>query len=136
MLLLLRPSHSAIIDEILGLRLEELHLLLGKSTIEGIPLLVLGNKPDLPDHASTHEIIEALNLNSITHREVSCYGISAKEETNLDGALPAHIVRSQKRGIKTNDIQSTSGYLRTEMRYGNEYIYESRPHMTIFGDRG
>ena len=75
---------------------EELHLLLGKSTIEGIPLLVLGNKSDLPDHASTDEIIEAMDLNSIAHREVSCYGISAKEETNLDAVLRWLIARAQK----------------------------------------
>ena len=75
---------------------EELHVLLEKPTMEGIPLLVLGNKSDLPDHASTDEIIEALNLNSITHREVSCYGISAKEETNLDAVLHWLIGRASK----------------------------------------
>jgi signal recognition particle receptor subunit beta len=75
---------------------EELHFLLEKPSMEGIPLLVLGNKSDLPNHAATDEIIEALNLNSITHREVSCYGISAKEETNLDAVLRWLIARGQK----------------------------------------
>ena len=81
---------------VLDVARDELHLLLGKATMEGIPLLVLGNKSDLPNHATTDEIIEALNLNSISHREVSCYGISAKEETNLDAVLHWLIARAQK----------------------------------------
>jgi ADP-ribosylation factor-like protein 8 len=75
---------------------EELHILLEKPAMEGIPLLVLGNKSDLPNHASVDELIDALNLKAVTHREVSCYGISAKEETNLDAVLQWLIARSQK----------------------------------------
>jgi ADP-ribosylation factor-like protein 8 len=74
----------------------ELHLLLEKPVLEGIPLLVLGNKSDLPNKLSTDEIIEALDLKSISHREVSCYGISAKEETNLDAVLQWLVARSSK----------------------------------------
>lgn len=66
---------------------EELHALLEKPVLDGIPLLVLGNKSDLPNKMSVDEIIEALNMKAISHREVSCYGISAKEETNLDAVL-------------------------------------------------
>ena len=66
---------------------EELHALLEKPVLDGIPLLVLGNKSDLPDKMSVDELIEALNMKAISHREVSCYGISAKEETNLDAVL-------------------------------------------------
>lgn len=66
---------------------EELHALLGKPVLDGIPLLVLGNKSDLPDKLSVDELIDALNMKAISHREVSCYGISAKEETNLDAVL-------------------------------------------------
>lgn len=66
---------------------EELHALLEKPVLDGIPLLVLGNKSDLPDKLSVDEIIEELDMKSISHREVSCYGISAKEETNLDAVL-------------------------------------------------
>ena len=73
---------------------EELHLLLRKPTLEGIPLLVLGNKSDLPDHLSVDELIEALDLNAVSHREVSCYGISAKEETNLNAVLEWLIART------------------------------------------
>lgn len=66
---------------------EELHSLMSSQTLEGIPLLVLGNKSDLPNKLTTDELIDAMDLKSIDHREVSCYGISAKEETNLDAVL-------------------------------------------------
>jgi ADP-ribosylation factor-like protein 8 len=82
--------------EALPVAKEELHILLEKPAMEGIPLLVLGNKSDLPNHASVDELIDALNLKAVTHREVSCYGISAKEETNLDAVLQWLIARSQK----------------------------------------
>ena len=74
---------------------EELHVLLDKPAMEGIPLLVLGNKSDLPNHKSVDELIEALDLKSIKRREVSCYGISAKEETNLDAVLQWLIAKSK-----------------------------------------
>lgn len=66
---------------------EELHALLEKPILAGIPLLVLGNKSDLPDKLSVDELIDVMNMKAISHREVSCYGISAKEETNLDAVL-------------------------------------------------
>lgn len=66
---------------------EELHSLMKQPSLEGIPLLVLGNKSDLPDKLSVDELIDALELKKIGHREVSCYGISAKEETNLDAVI-------------------------------------------------
>lgn len=75
---------------------EELHILLEKPAMEGIPLLVLGNKSDLPEHLSVDDLIDALNLKAVTHREVSCYGISAKEETNLDAVLQWLIARANK----------------------------------------
>ena len=66
---------------------EDIHALLEKPVLDGIPLLVLGNKFDLPNKMSVDELIEALNMKAISHREVSCYGISAKEKTNLDAVL-------------------------------------------------
>ena len=93
-------ARSFIVDsadkEVLPVAREELQVLLDKPTLEGIPLLVLGNKSDLPDHSSVDELIEALNLKSVSHREVSCYGISAKEETNLDAVLQWLIARQGK----------------------------------------
>lgn len=93
-------SHrSFIVDsadkEALPVAKEELHILLDKPAMEGIPLLVLGNKSDLSGHAGVDELIEALNLKAVTHREVSCYGISAKEETNLDAVLQWLIARAK-----------------------------------------
>ncbi|GAD93655.1 ADP-ribosylation factor-like protein 8B [Paecilomyces variotii No. 5] len=48
---------------------EELHELLSKPSLDGIPLLVLGNKSDLPNKLSVDELIDAMDLKSITHRE-------------------------------------------------------------------
>jgi ADP-ribosylation factor-like protein 8 len=73
---------------------EELHLLLEKPSLEGIPLLVLGNKSDLIDHMSVDDLIEELDLKTVSRREVSCYGISAKEETNLEAVLNWLIARA------------------------------------------
>ena len=74
---------------------EELHALLEKPALEGIPLLVLGNKSDLPGHKNVDELIEELDLRTVKRREVSCYGISAKEETNLDAVLQWLVHRSK-----------------------------------------
>ncbi|KAI9863742.1 MAG: hypothetical protein M1824_006339 [Vezdaea acicularis] len=76
---------------------EELHALLEKDALDGIPLLVLGNKTDLPEKLSVDELIEAMDLKSITLREVSCYGISAKEETNLDAVLKWLVARASSK---------------------------------------
>ncbi|KAA8573378.1 hypothetical protein EYC84_003857 [Monilinia fructicola] len=75
---------------------DELHLLLEKPVLQGIPLLVLGNKSDLENKLSVDELIERLDLKSVGNREVSCYGISAKEETNLDAVLQWLVARANK----------------------------------------
>jgi ADP-ribosylation factor-like protein 8 len=66
---------------------EELHYLLSKPSLDGIPLLVLGNKCDKEGHLTVDELIEQLKLAEVNNRKVSCYCISAKEETNLDAVL-------------------------------------------------
>ncbi|CUS07835.1 unnamed protein product [Tuber aestivum] len=75
---------------------DELHSLLQKPMLNGIPLLVLGNKSDLPDKIGVDELIDVMELKEITNREVSCYAISAKEETNLDAVLQWLIGRAKK----------------------------------------
>lgn len=75
---------------------EELHSLLNRPSLEGIPLLVLGNKSDLREKLSVDELIEALDLKTVIHREISCYGVSAKEETNLEAVLQWLVARSGK----------------------------------------
>jgi ADP-ribosylation factor-like protein 8 len=82
--------------EALPIAKDELHLLLEKPVLDGIPLLVLGNKSDLEEKLTVDELIDALDLKSVSHREVSCYGISAKEETNLDAVLQWLVARASK----------------------------------------
>ena len=64
--------------------------------MDGIPLLVLGNKNDLPENIGVDDLIASMQLQLITNREVSCYSISAKEETNLDAVLQWLIARAKK----------------------------------------
>ncbi|VDQ04345.1 unnamed protein product [Trichobilharzia regenti] len=59
--------------------------LLDKPQLLGIPVLVLGNKKDLPNALAEHELITALNLGAITDREICCYSISCKEQENIGG---------------------------------------------------
>ncbi|KAJ1547770.1 ADP-ribosylation factor-like protein 8B, partial [Nowakowskiella sp. JEL0078] len=65
----------------------ELHALLEKPQLASIPVLVLGNKNDLYTALSVEEIIDKLDLKSISDREVSCYSISAKNNVNIDLTL-------------------------------------------------
>ncbi|KAH8859471.1 ADP-ribosylation factor-like protein 8B [Schistosoma japonicum] len=65
----------------------ELHGLLDKPQLLGIPVLVLGNKKDLPNALAEHELIAALNLGAITDREICCYSISCKEQENIENEL-------------------------------------------------
>merc|ERR1711935_125607 len=62
----------------------ELHDLLAKPALERIPVLVLGNKNDLPESLSVDELIDKLNLKAPINREVCCYSISAKNQVNMD----------------------------------------------------
>eukprot|EP01102_Stenamoeba_stenopodia_P020693 TRINITY_DN8163_c0_g1_i1.p1 TRINITY_DN8163_c0_g1~~TRINITY_DN8163_c0_g1_i1.p1 ORF type:complete len:190 (+),score=36.13 TRINITY_DN8163_c0_g1_i1:219-788(+) len=66
---------------------KELHELLSKPPLANIPLLVLGNKNDLPECAPIEQLKEKLDLNSIAGREVCIYSISAKNQVNIDKTL-------------------------------------------------
>lgn len=57
---------------------------------------MLGNKNDLPENIGVDDLIASMQLELITNREVSCYSISAKEETNLDAVLQWLIARAKK----------------------------------------
>lgn len=77
----------------------ELHNLLSKPQLEGIPVLVLGNKKDLPGALDEKQLIEQLlvlgfllilitylnfrDLGSVQDREICCYSISCKDKTNI-----------------------------------------------------
>nr|GMD00695.1 ADP-ribosylation factor-like protein 8C [Ipomoea batatas] len=65
----------------------ELHELLAKPSVGGIPLLVLGNKIDKSEALSKQALIDQMNLNSIKDREVCCYMISCKEFVNIDTVI-------------------------------------------------
>lgn len=65
----------------------EMKNLLEKPQLANIPVLVLGNKNDLPGSLTVDQLIEVLNLKAITNREVSCYSISAKNQVNIDITL-------------------------------------------------
>jgi len=66
---------------------KELTELLQKPTLQGIPLLVLGNKNDLPEAASAEELMDIFGLKEIEGREVCCYSISAKNNICIDTTL-------------------------------------------------
>jgi len=66
---------------------KELHELLLKPTLAGIPLLVLGNKNDLPEAITAEELTDTFGLKDIEGREVCCYSISAKNNVCIDTTL-------------------------------------------------
>ncbi|GFR52726.1 hypothetical protein Agub_g15280 [Astrephomene gubernaculifera] len=65
----------------------ELHGLLEKPSLKGIPLLVLGNKNDLPGALSAGQLSDAMNLKSLADREVAVYSISCKRQHNINVTL-------------------------------------------------
>ena len=75
----------------------ELHELLAKPPLQGIPLLVLANKNDLPSAATADQVIQALRLGEVEGREVCCYSISAKNNSNIDITLDWLIKRAGRR---------------------------------------
>jgi len=62
----------------------ELQALLKSPYLNGVALLVLGNKNDLDGHADVDELIQALELHSIQSRPVSCYSCSMKSQHNME----------------------------------------------------
>ncbi|KAJ9579826.1 hypothetical protein L9F63_004532 [Diploptera punctata] len=77
----------------------ELHNLLDKPQLSGIPVLVLGNKRDLPHALDENGLIERMNLCAIQDREICCYSISCKEKDNIDITLQWLIAHS-KSGVR------------------------------------
>ncbi|NWQ84065.1 ARL8A protein, partial [Columbina picui] len=75
----------------------ELHNLLDKPQLQGIPVLVLGNKRDLTGALDEKELIEKMNLSAIQDREICCYSISCKEKDNIDITLQWLIQHSKSR---------------------------------------
>ncbi|KAG5057570.1 hypothetical protein JHK86_012566 [Glycine max] len=71
----------------LSISKSELHDLLSKPSLSGIPLLVLGNKIDKPGVLSKEALTDQMDLKSITDREVCCFMISCKNSTNIDSVI-------------------------------------------------
>ncbi|XP_039006461.1 ADP-ribosylation factor-like protein 8b [Hibiscus syriacus] len=75
----------------------ELHDLLTKPSLKGIPVLVLGNKIDKPEALSKEDLTEQMELKSITNRKVCCYMISCKNSTNIDTVIEWLVKNSKSR---------------------------------------
>eukprot|EP00762_Andalucia_godoyi_P006205 ANDGO_01624.mRNA.1 ADP-ribosylation factor-like protein 8 len=85
-------------DETMSQAKEELHDLLGKPALNGIPVLVLGNKNDLPGALGTEELGTKLDLQSLSgEREVAVYSISAKNSNNIDKTMDWLMKHAKKR---------------------------------------
>ncbi|KAG6602026.1 ADP-ribosylation factor-like protein 8c, partial [Cucurbita argyrosperma subsp. sororia] len=76
----------------------ELHELLTKPSLSGIPLLVLGNKIDKSEALSKQSLVDLLELESIRDREVCCYMISCKDSINIDVVIDWLIKHSKTAG--------------------------------------
>ncbi|OIV94688.1 hypothetical protein TanjilG_25912 [Lupinus angustifolius] len=71
----------------LSISRSELHDLLSKPSLSGIPLLVLGNKIDKPGAMSKQALTDQMDLKLIIDREVCCFMISCKNSTNIDSVI-------------------------------------------------
>ncbi|KAI9127857.1 hypothetical protein K1719_000850 [Acacia pycnantha] len=65
----------------------ELHDLLSKPSLNGIPVLVVGNKIDKPEALSQQDLTDQMGLKSLTNREVCCFMVSCKNSTNIDTVI-------------------------------------------------
>ena len=90
----------------------ELHNLLEKPQLAGIPILVLGNKRDLPNALDENGLIEKMNLNAIQDREICCYSVSCKEKDNIDITLQWLISHSKSGGSAGGGPPGTSAGVR------------------------
>ena len=65
----------------------QLQQLLTSQNLEGIPLLVLGNKNDLESACNEEKLCQTLELNSIKDRTVAVYSVSCKNMVNIENVL-------------------------------------------------
>lgn len=63
--------------------------------LSGIPILVVGNKVDLPGHLTEKEIIQGLNLDYIFSNRWAVILTSAKKGTNIQDVVK-WLVQSSK----------------------------------------
>ena len=65
----------------------ELHDLLSRPSLAGTPLLVLGNKNDLPGALAAADLADKLELSRLGGREVAAYSISCKSQAGVNLVL-------------------------------------------------
>mmetsp|Transcript_73174 Transcript_73174/g.65866 ORF Transcript_73174/g.65866 Transcript_73174/m.65866 type:complete len:178 (+) Transcript_73174:24-557(+) len=70
-----------------GTAKKELHAILTSPSLNGIPLLCLFNKNDLPQARKADEIVQTLELKKLKGREIAYYEISCKDILNIDTTL-------------------------------------------------
>ena len=83
-----------------------------KPQLAGIPILVLGNKRDLPNALDENGLIERMNLNAVQDREICCYSVSCKEKDNIDITLQWLISHSKSGGSGGGGPPGTSASVR------------------------
>ncbi|CAD5196103.1 ADP-ribosylation factor-like protein 8a [Musa acuminata AAA Group] len=75
----------------------ELHDVLSKPSLSGIPLLVLGNKIDKPEALTKQDLTDRMGLKSIADREVCCFMISCKNSNNIDSVIDWFVKHSKSK---------------------------------------
>eukprot|EP00475_Leptophrys_vorax_P017945 TRINITY_DN2450_c0_g1_i1.p1 TRINITY_DN2450_c0_g1~~TRINITY_DN2450_c0_g1_i1.p1 ORF type:complete len:136 (-),score=47.73 TRINITY_DN2450_c0_g1_i1:98-505(-) len=75
---------------------KELHALLSKTRLTGIPLLLLANKNDLENAQDVEMVVKVMELDKLKDREVAYYSISCKNSVNIDMTLQWLIAHSKK----------------------------------------
>lgn len=66
---------------------QELHTLIKQPSLQEIPVLVLAAKNDVPNCATTSQVVDLMKLHDINDREVFCYSISIRNMQNIDKTL-------------------------------------------------
>ncbi|POI22635.1 hypothetical protein CIB84_013618 [Bambusicola thoracicus] len=105
----------------------ELHNLLDKPQLQGIPVLVLGNKRDLPGALDEKELIEKMNLSAIQDREICCYSISCKEKDNIGECQWLRVPTSPYSGLFSTRSPGEAEIPWTAAQIGKMPLYKSIP---------
>lgn len=74
-------------QEAISESITQLHNLAKDENVGKIPILICGNKEDLPNALSAAKLIEKLRLSEIEGHDVALFTISAKEKTHLDSVV-------------------------------------------------
>lgn len=66
---------------------KELDTLLSEEELKGVPIVILANKKDLPEHLEAEEISEKLELSKIKDRSWTIFSVSAFDDTEIKTAF-------------------------------------------------